>query len=54
MERPLPSTYGQTQRRDAGRFSPRRLGLVAGLDLAEGFRRPLLLIWALLMALNGF
>jgi len=54
MERSLPSTYGQTQRRDAGRFSPRRLGLVAGLDLAEGFRRPLLLIWALLMALNGF
>ncbi len=54
MERSPSPTYGQTRAGDAGRFSPRRLGLVAGLDLAESFRRPLLLIWALLMALNGF
>ncbi|HEY0512597.1 MAG TPA: ABC transporter permease [Thermoanaerobaculia bacterium] len=54
MERSLSSTHGQTRAGDAERFSLRRFGLVAGLDLAESVRRPLLLIWALLMALNGY
>lgn len=35
-------------------FSFRRLGLVAGLDLAESLRRPLFILFALLMAWNGF
>ncbi len=34
-------------------FSFRRLALVAGLDLREGLRRPLYLIFGALMALNG-
>jgi len=35
-------------------FSLRRLALVAGLDLKESFGRPLFLIWAALMAWNGW
>ncbi|MBW8877427.1 MAG: hypothetical protein JF614_20880 [Acidobacteria bacterium] len=35
-------------------FSFRRLALVAGLDLKESFRRPLFLIWAAIMAWNGW
>jgi ABC-2 type transport system permease protein len=35
-------------------FSLRRLGLVAGLDLQESLRRPLFLIFAALMAWNGW
>ncbi len=34
-------------------FSFRRLGLVAGLDLRESLRRPLFLIFGVIMALNG-
>jgi ABC-2 type transport system permease protein len=35
-------------------FSFHRLALVAGLDLKESFGRPLFLIWAALMAWNGW
>ncbi len=48
------ATTGKAAVRDTAGFSPRRLGLVAGQDLAESLRRPLFLIWALLMAWNGW
>jgi ABC-2 type transport system permease protein len=54
MERSLPSTHAQTSSRAAEGFSFRRLGLVAGLDLKESLRRPLFLIFALIMLWNGF
>ncbi|HEV8579357.1 MAG TPA: M1 family aminopeptidase [Thermoanaerobaculia bacterium] len=53
MERTLSST-GDRARVSAEGFSPRRLWLVAGLDLQESFRRPLFLIFAALMVWNGF
>src|SRR3954467_7313828 len=57
MEPSPPSSIlvpGRPPRRLAEGFSLRRLGLVAGQDLAESLRRPLFLIWALLMAWNGW
>jgi ABC-type transport system involved in multi-copper enzyme maturation permease subunit len=54
MESSPPSASSQTSRRLVEGFSLRRLGLVAGQDLAESLRRPLFLIWALLMAWNGW
>lgn len=54
MERPPSSTAARPSPLPAAGFSVRRLGLVAGLDLKESFRRPLFLIFALFMALNGW
>ena len=55
MDRSLSSTQGRTRDRDAATgFSFRRLGLVAGLDISESLRRPLFILFALLMAWNGF
>ncbi len=54
MERSVSSTKAQTSSRAAEGFSLRRLGLVAGLDLGESLRRPLFLIFALIMLWNGF
>jgi ABC-2 type transport system permease protein len=55
MDQSLPSSTAEA-RRAAGEegFSLRRLGLVAGLDFRESLRRPLFLIWAALMAWNGW
>src|SRR5918992_4737254 len=52
MERTLSSPPPQPLTADPG-FSLRRLGLVAGLDLRDSLRRPLLLLFAVLMAMNG-
>jgi ABC-2 type transport system permease protein len=54
MERSLSSPQARTSPQQAEGFSFRRLGLVAGLDLKESFRRPLFLIFALFMVLNGW
>lgn len=55
METPL-ITRAEASRRsrtaDSG-FSLRRFGLVAGLDLKEALRRPLFVIFCIIMALNG-
>src|SRR5262245_36898901 len=52
MERILSTSAQQEQVTDPG-FSLRRLWLVAGLDLKESLRRPLFLLFAVLMAMNG-
>jgi ABC-type transport system involved in multi-copper enzyme maturation permease subunit len=54
MERSLSPAHTETSPRAAERFSFRRLGLVAGLDLKESLSRPLFLIFALIMLLNGW
>src|SRR4051794_3572456 len=53
MERSLSASRGQG-RPSAEGFSFRRLALVAGLDLRESLGRPLFLIFAALMLLNGW
>ncbi len=53
MERTLSSEAIGTRAGEEG-FSFRRLGLVARLDLTEGLRRPLFLIFAAVMVLNGY
>src|SRR3954464_14412767 len=53
MERSLSTPYDQSRTRAEG-FSFHRLGLVAGLDLKESLSRPLFLIFALIMLLNGY
>ena len=53
MERTLSSETVRTRAREEG-FSFRRLGLVAGLDIQESLRRPLFLIFAAVMVLNGY
>lgn len=53
MERTLSSDAVRPRAREEG-FSFRRLGLVAGLDVQESLRRPLFLIFAAIMALNGY
>src|SRR5436853_4469457 len=53
MEDSLSTPYGQARSHAEG-FSLRRLVLVAGLDLRESLSRPLFLIFALLMLLNGW
>jgi ABC-2 type transport system permease protein len=53
MEHSLSTSHGQAHPR-AERFSLHRLGLVAGLDLRESLSRPLFVIFALLMLLNGY
>jgi ABC-2 type transport system permease protein len=55
MDHSLPSA-AQVRHAAAPRegFSFHRLALVAGLDLKESFGRPLFLIWAALMAWNGW
>jgi ABC-type transport system involved in multi-copper enzyme maturation permease subunit len=53
MERSLSTPYNQLRTRAEG-FSFRRLGLVAGIDLKESLSRPLFVIFALLMLLNGY
>jgi ABC-2 type transport system permease protein len=54
MERSLSTSQAQDPPGSAEGFSFRRLGLVAGLDLKESLRRPLFLIFALFMVLNGW
>jgi ABC-2 type transport system permease protein len=55
MEHSLSSSAQDARARGAEQgFSFRRLGLVAGLDLQESLRRPLFLIFAAVMALNGW
>ena len=54
MEPSLSSVHAGTSTRAAEGFSFHRLGLVAGLDLKENFSRPLFLIFALIMLLNGW
>ena len=56
MERSLSSTAQDVRRAREGAegFSLRRLGLVAGLDIQENLRRPLFLLFAAVMALNGW
>jgi ABC-type transport system involved in multi-copper enzyme maturation permease subunit len=54
MERSLVPTHAKTSPRAAEGFSCRRLGLVAGLDLKESLGRPLFLIFALIMLVNGW
>ncbi|HEV2856408.1 MAG TPA: M1 family aminopeptidase [Thermoanaerobaculia bacterium] len=56
MERSLPSTAPEARYARAGEegFSLRRFGLVAGLDIQESLRRPLFLLFAAIMALNGW
>ena len=55
MDDLVRSTLENTRRaRSQEGFSLRRLGLVAGLDLAENLRRPLFWLWAAMMAWNGF
>ena len=54
MEHSLSPTHAKTSPRAAEGFSFRRLGLVAGLDLKESLSRPLFLIFALIMLLNGW
>jgi ABC-2 type transport system permease protein len=54
MERSPSSTNARISPLSTAGFSFRRLGLVAGLDLKESFRRPLFLIFALFMVLNGW
>jgi len=53
MEHSLSTPHDQARTRAEG-FSFRRLGLVAGLDLKESLSRPLFVIFALLMLLNGY
>jgi ABC-2 type transport system permease protein len=53
MEHSLSTSHGQARTRAEG-FSFRRLGLVAGLDFRENLSRPLFVIFALLMLLNGY
>ncbi len=53
MEHSLSASHGQARPHTEG-FSFRRLGLVAGLDLKESLGRPLFVIFALLMLLNGY
>lgn len=53
MERTLSSEAVRIRAGEEG-FSFRRLGLVAGLDVQEGLRRPLFLIFAAVMVLNGY
>ncbi len=52
MERTLTSATSHDLPAEPG-FSLRRLWLVAGLDLKESLRRPLFLLFAVFMALNG-
>ncbi|MFL6195980.1 MAG: ABC transporter permease subunit [Thermoanaerobaculia bacterium] len=55
MDRSLSPTLQEARTRaTAERFSLRRLGLVAGLDLKEDLRRPLFVIFALVMLINGY
>src|SRR4030095_8438690 len=56
METSLSSKLREDRRAQGAEpgFSFRRLGLVAGLDLQESLRRPLFLIFALLMVWNGY
>jgi len=55
MERTLAPTTREARIAGAGEgFSFRRLGLVAGLDIREDLRRPLFLIFAAVMVLNGW
>ncbi|MFL6263643.1 MAG: ABC transporter permease [Thermoanaerobaculia bacterium] len=53
MEHSLSTSQAQARAREQG-FSVRRLALVAGLDLKESLSRPLFVIFALLMLLNGY
>ncbi|HEX9941491.1 MAG TPA: ABC transporter permease, partial [Thermoanaerobaculia bacterium] len=55
METSLSSNTRADRRSQAQEgFSLRRLALVAGLDLQESLRRPLFIIFALLMVWNGW
>lgn len=53
MERTLSSDALRARAGEEG-FSLRRLALVAGLDIQEGLRRPLFLIFGAVMVLNGY
>jgi len=53
MDRSLSSTQGRTRAQEPTGFSFRRLGLVAGLDFSESLRRPLFILFLLMMAGNG-
>ena len=54
MERSLASSDARGLSREGEGTSLRRLRLVAGLDLSESLRRPLFLIFAVLMVWNGW
>src|ERR1700681_2126725 len=54
MDHSLSADHARHAAAQGDGFSFRRLALVAGLDLKESFGRPLFLIWAALMAWNGW